>query len=433
MNVRLVSADHLETAKCYAVDAGILAKDSYNDFAQEGNAYAMNADDFIEQVGIRQYQDERDQYVIGPENQQRFQQLMDTLVVIGRAKPMHKQVVANGLRAMRKKVAVIGEGITDLKAFENANVSFAMGSGKSMALNRSSMVLTDNNFESCIKAILRGRNIYSNIKKFLQFQITVNFSILVCILISVLYLTESPFNAVMLIWINLIMDVLAALALATAPPLERVITEPAITEGVQILQPVIWRQIYGITVWNILVMSLVIFLGEPLFGLSYQASDQANTTLAKRQHFTIIFDTFVFLQMFNQINCRVVGPRDFNVFTSFFNNWIFIFVIGLIFAVQYYASTEQGFSLAWMFQTAEIDRQTFWTTVFYGATTILVSFVLKLSPKEWMEKVPIKIDENEALGADSKIVSIYEKQTKKQVNVSINAAGNDDDDYQVQP
>jgi magnesium-transporting ATPase (P-type) len=232
VTVRLVSADHLETAKCYAVDSGILAKDSYNEFAQEGNAYAMNADEFIEQVGIRQYQDERDQYVIGPENQQRFQQLMDTLVVIGRAKPMHKQVIANGLRVMHKKVAVIGEGINDLKAFENADVSFAMGSGKSIARNRSSMVLTDDNFESCIKAILRGRNIYSNVKKFLQFQITVNFSILVCILISVLYLTESPFNAVMLIWINLIMDVLAALALATAPPLERVISEPAITEGV---------------------------------------------------------------------------------------------------------------------------------------------------------------------------------------------------------
>jgi magnesium-transporting ATPase (P-type) len=89
----------------------------------------------------------------------------------------------------------------------------------------------------------------------------------------VLYLTESPFNAVMLIWINLIMDTLAALALATAPPLERVIYEPAITENVSILQPVVWRQIYGITVWNILVMSLVIFAGKSLFGLQYEASD----------------------------------------------------------------------------------------------------------------------------------------------------------------
>lgn len=158
-------------------------------------------------------------------------------------------------------------------------------------------------------------------------------------------------------------------------------------------------------------MSLVIFLGKPLFGLDYEASDQENTNIAKQQHYTIIFDTFVFLQLFNQINCRVVGPRDFNVFTSFFNNWIFIFVIGLIFAVQYYASTEQGFSLTWMFLTAEIDRQTFWTTVFYGSTTILVSFVLKLSPREWIDKVPIKINEDEALGADSKIVSIYEKST----------------------
>lgn len=135
--------------------------------------------------------------------------------------------------------------------------------------------------------------------------------------------------------------------------------------------------------------------------------------------------------MFNQINCRVVGPRDFNVFTAFFNNWILILVIAIIFAVQSYASTETGLSLAWMFGTAEIDRQTFWTTVFYGFTTIIVSFVLKLSPKEWMEKVPIKIDENQALGADSKIVTLYEKGTKKQGNVSINPAI--DDDYQQEP
>lgn len=89
--MRLVSADHLETAKCYAVDSGILAKEGLEDaFGQESNVYAMNAEDFINEVGIRSYQDERDQYVVGPENQQRFQQLMDTLVVIGRAKPLHK-------------------------------------------------------------------------------------------------------------------------------------------------------------------------------------------------------------------------------------------------------------------------------------------------------------------------------------------------------
>jgi len=187
---------------------------------------------------------------------------MDTLVVIGRAKPLHKQLVAVGLQEMGRKVAVIGEGITDLAAFESADVSFAMGSGCSLTRNRASMVLIDDNFESCIRALLRGRNIYSNIKRFLQFQITVNFSILACILIGICYLFESPFNAVMLIWINLIMDVLAALALATAPPLARVISEKAISQDVPILQPEIWRQVWGLTIWNVIVVSVMIFFGR---------------------------------------------------------------------------------------------------------------------------------------------------------------------------
>jgi len=161
----------------------------------------------------------------------------------------------------------------------------------------------------------------------------VNFSILVCILIGVFYLSESPFNSVMLIWINLIMDVLAALALATAPPLQQVINEPAITPSVPILQDVIWRQIFGVTIWNIIVISIMIFFGQAMFGIEYKNSDQSNTSLPKRQHETIIFNTFVFLQFFNQINCRVVGPKDFNVFISFFNNWIFILVLVTIFFV----------------------------------------------------------------------------------------------------
>jgi magnesium-transporting ATPase (P-type) len=327
---------------------------------------------------------------------------------------------------MGRKVAVIGEGITDLPAFESADVSFAMGSGCSLARNRASMVLINDDFQSCIRALLRGRNIYSNIKRFLQFQITVNFSILVCILIGLCYLTESPFNAVMLIWINLIMDVLAALALATAPPLARVISEKAITQDVPILQPEIWRQIYGVTIWNVIVITLVILFGASAFGLEYTNADQSNESVAKRQHFTIIFNTFVFLQFFNQINCRVVGPKDFNVFTNFFNNWIFIFVLALIFFIQWSASHTGGLSLTWMFQTAEIDQQVFWTTVFWGATALVVSAMLKLSPKEWLEKVPIKIDEKNALGANSKLVTYYGKAANK---AQVKQNNTNDDDF----
>jgi len=307
---------------------------------------------------------------------------------------------------------------------EAAHVSFAMGSGSSVARNKASMVLIEDNFQSCIQALMRGRNIYSNIKRFLQFQITVNYSILICILISVLWLSESPFNAVMLIWINLVMDVLAALALATGPPLPQVISEPAVMPNNPIISDVLWRQIYGITAWNVLIMSIVILFGKNIFNLDYQKSDPANTSIPKSQHYTIIFNTFIFLAFFNQINCRVVGARDFNVFTGVFRNWIFIVVLAVIFGVQWAATETNGFSLVWLFRTAAIDRQTFWTCVFYGSSALFASFVLKLTPVAWVAKVPVKLDEDKVLGGDSKIVGIYHKAAKNKQAVTDT---NDDD------
>lgn len=334
---------------------------------------------------------------------------------------------------MKKKVAVIGEGLNDIQAFEMADVSFAMGSGKSVARNKASMVLLDDNFDSCVKAILRGRNIYANIKRFLQFQITVNFSVLVAIMLGVVYLTESPFNAIMLIWVNLVMDVLGALALATAPPLPNTIHEPAITHDTPILAKTVWRQIYGIALWNILIMTIFIFFGASMFGLEYNTSDTVSESLAKRQHYTIIFNTFIFLQFFNCINCRVVGPKDFNIFYGFLNNWVFVIIMAIVYIVQKMACQDGAFSLTWLFVTAPIENQTFYTCMMWGSTVIVISFLLKMTPAEWMEKVPIKIDENEAMGKESKIVGFYQAQKSAQGMPFKRITTTENDDDFVQP
>ena len=106
----------------------------------------------------------------------------------------------------------------------------------------------------------------------------------------------------------------------------------------------------------------------------------------------------------------MVGPKDFNVFTSFFSNWIFLAISVLIFAVQYLASSEiGGFTLTWLFVTEKIKTQDFYTCVIWGSTVLIVSFLLKMTPGEWMEKVPIRIDENKVLGGESKIVALYER------------------------
>lgn len=375
----------------------------------------MTAAQFEEIVGKIERPDDEGIMHWAPKDEQAFEKLMDTLAVIGRAQPIHKQIIASGLKAMGRKVAVIGESISDLDAFKVADVSFAMGGGASICRNHASMVLLEDNFASCVRALWRGRNIYSNIKRFLQFQITVNFAILICLLIGIIYMVESPFNAVMLIWINLIMDTMAALALATAAPLPRDIQEPAVTDDVQILSPVLWRQIYGITIWNIIVMCVMIFFSGTIFGYTETS-----------QKVTMIFNTFIFLQFFNQINCRVVGPKDFNVFTSFFNNWIFLVVLASIFAIQWFSVASANTPLAWLFGTTQIPQKDFWTSVIWGSTTLVVSFILKCTPQAWIEKMPIKIDENSALGENSKLVRLYEGKKSEEAR-PVAAAVNDDD------
>jgi Ca2+ transporting ATPase len=170
----------------------------------------------------------------------------------------------------KRTVAVVGDGLNDLSAIKAADVSFAMGSGKSISRNAASMVLCSNEFESVMKSVMWGRNIYGNIKKFLQFQITCNFACLVTIVLGTVFLTESPFGATQLIWINLIMDTLGAMALATAPPLATIIRQPAVTGNVKILSKTVWRQIYGLAVWMIVIMFLVIWFGRAMYGLDYE-------------------------------------------------------------------------------------------------------------------------------------------------------------------
>lgn len=207
-----------------------------------------------------------------------------------------------------------------------------MGSGCSAAKEVSDIILTGDDFDATVKAIKWGRNIYHNVGRFLQFQVTVNISVLMTVAIGSPILAESPISAVQLLWINLIMDTFAAFALATEPPLDDVLKGEPYKEDTNVLTPVIWRQILGIAFWNTCVMLFIIIFGPVILGLDYKFTTSANDAgkegLAKLKHVTIIFNTFVFLQIFNEINCRKIGRRDFNVFTNIFGNMYFIIVVG---------------------------------------------------------------------------------------------------------
>jgi len=151
--------------------------------------------------------------------------------VLSRASAVHKFKLVAGLkkfnykaqdpeeRRIGRKVAVTGDGINDVPALKLSDVGMSMNDGSVAAKEVSSIILTENDFEATLKAVMWGRNIFQNISRFLQFQVTVNVSVLVVIFVGTITFGQPPLNAVQLLWLNLIMDTFAALSLSTEPPL----------------------------------------------------------------------------------------------------------------------------------------------------------------------------------------------------------------------
>lgn len=210
---------------------------SYEEFQStlSGNdkTVAMEASEFRELVGeviktedaVEDGMEQTYSYQLSESNQNNFNNVVDSLKVIGRAEPEDKLRLVVALKNVQnyddvkdRKVGIVGEGINDLDAFKAADVSFAVQSGTSVARNNASMILRTNDFDSCLQAVKWGRNIYMNVRRFLQFQITCNFALIIVMIVSYCTLTEGALNATQLIYINLIMDVLGALALASTRP-----------------------------------------------------------------------------------------------------------------------------------------------------------------------------------------------------------------------
>jgi P-type E1-E2 ATPase len=169
-----------------------------------------------------------------------FKKIATNLKVLARATAADKLLLVAGLQSVYgRKVAVTGDGINDVAALTLSDVGISMGSGSSAAKEVSSLVLTGDDFEASLRAVMWGRNIYHNISRFIQFQVTVNISALFTIFIGIILFQEQPLTSVQLLWINLIMDTFAALALATEPPLKQVIKGKPYKDNVSILTPTV--------------------------------------------------------------------------------------------------------------------------------------------------------------------------------------------------
>ena len=266
-------------------------------------------------------------YVV--KNQAQFDQFVDTLQVMARSAPTDKHLLVTGLMERHQVVAVTGDGTNDGPALSKSNVGFAMGiTGTSVAKDASDIVLMDDNFISIVKAVMWGRNVYDSIRKFIQFQLTVNVGALLLAFVSACIINESPLKAVQLLWVNLIMDTFAALALATELPTEQLLERGPSRRDESLISSVMLRNILGQMLYQFTMLMFLVFQGYRYFNIpnGMDLGESASPTV----HYTLVFNIFVMMQVFNEFNSRKIN-NECNVFSHIFDNYLFwVIIIGTI-------------------------------------------------------------------------------------------------------
>uniref|UniRef100_A0A674GMZ2 Calcium-transporting ATPase n=1 Tax=Taeniopygia guttata TaxID=59729 RepID=A0A674GMZ2_TAEGU len=287
ITVRMVTGDNLDTARAIAAKCGILPAGSGEWLCLEGTEFN------------RRIRNER-----GEVEQERLDKVWPKLRVLARSSPTDKHTLVKGIidstiGDQRQVVAVTGDGTNDGPALKKADVGFAMGiAGTDVAKEASDIILTDDNFSSIVKAVMWGRNVYDSIAKFLQFQLTVNVVAVIVAFTGACITQDSPLKAVQMLWVNLIMDTLALLACAhLCPP---------VPTCAHLCPPVLF---------------------------DIDSGRAAPLHAPPSEHFTIIFNTFVLMQLFNELNARKLhGER--NVFEGVCANPTFCTIVLGTFTVQ---------------------------------------------------------------------------------------------------
>ncbi|XP_015232185.1 PREDICTED: plasma membrane calcium-transporting ATPase 1-like isoform X3 [Cyprinodon variegatus] len=319
ITVRMVTGDNINTARAIASKCGIL----------------LPGDDFLCLEGKefnRRIRNER-----GEIEQERIDRIWPRLRVLARSSPTDKHTLVKGIidstiAEQRQVVAVTGDGTNDGPALKKADVGFAMGiAGTDVAKEASDIILTDDNFSSIVKAVMWGRNVYDSISKFLQFQLTVNVVAVIVAFTGACITQDSPLKAVQMLWVNLIMDTFASLALATEPPTESLLLRKPYGRNKPLISRTMMKNILGQAVYQLVIIFTLLFAGEKLFDID--SGRNAPLHAPPSEHYTVVFNTFVLMQLFNEINARKIhGER--NVFEGVFNNPIFCTIVFGTFIVQ---------------------------------------------------------------------------------------------------
>ncbi|PYI19327.1 P-type calcium ATPase [Aspergillus japonicus CBS 114.51] len=340
--VRMVTGDNITTAKAIAQECGIFTPGG---IAIEGPKFR--------QLSSRQ-----------------MTQIIPRLQVLARSSPDDKKILVAQLKKLGETVAVTGDGTNDAQALKTADVGFSMGiSGTEVAKEASDIILMDDNFTSIIKAMAWGRTVNDAVKKFLQFQLTVNVTAVLLTFISAVASgdEESVLTAVQLLWVNLIMDTFAALALATDPPSPHVLDRRPEPKSAPLITPTMWKMIIGQSIYQLVVTLVLNFSGNSIF---HYHSEKDTSHMQ-----TVVFNTFVWMQIFNQWNSRRLD-NNLNIFEGMLKNAWFIGIQLIIIGGQILIIFVGGQA----FSVVRLNGPQWGVSLVLGVISLPVGVIIRLIP-----------------------------------------------------
>ena len=369
-------------------------------------------------------------------NMENFKKIITNLKIMARSKPIHKYALVLGLKELNYIVAVTGDGTNDAPALSKSDVGFSMFNGTDIAKNSSDIILMDNNFSSIVTAIKYGRNIIDNLRKFIQFQLVINLTVCSFIVICSCIGSETPIKSIQMLWIDLIMDSLATLTLATEPPHDGLLKRKPTKRNENIITTSMIKHVYFQTFVQFFLLIFIYLYGPTLieeqdlsrlaenklilkcygvlpgqgfdpnkiiYGIkTYWSNDiEINKNLAskglcgeyanynnlskafklynKRQgapvQLTIIFNIFVLYTLFNQLNCRIVDG-SFNIFSRIKNNKLFIFFELFEFVIQFIII--EFWNVIFKATRNGLTIQQWGICIFLSSLSLVVDFLLKI-------------------------------------------------------
>ncbi|KAK5786225.1 putative calcium-transporting ATPase 13, plasma membrane-type [Gossypium arboreum] len=297
VNIKIITGDNIFTAKAIATECGILQP---NEDLREA---------VIEGVQFRNYSPEERMAKI------------NKICVMARSSPFDKLLMVQCLKQNGHVVAVTGDGTNDAPALKEADIGLSMGiQGTEVAKESSDIIILDDNFTSVVTVLRWGRCVFNNIQKFIQFQLTVNIAALVINFIAAVSSGEIPLTAVQLLWVNLIMDTFGALALATERPTNDLMTKPPVGRSKPLISNIMWRNLIAQALYQVAVLLTLQFRGKFIFDVD------------KKVNNTLIFNTFVLCQVFNEFNARKLEKK--NIFQGLHKNKLFLGIIAITIILQ---------------------------------------------------------------------------------------------------